>query len=447
MNIWEILGIKSGAGIEEIRAAYSEKVKLHHPEDDPDGFMRLREAYKSAIQISSMKPVMAPSPQHAEKLVRPIDTDSKPKTSTFDFTPVDSHKTGQAPEPESAPTPAYDFAALEQSAAARFEQEKQLMDHFIAQATELYKTYRRCRNIREWETLLSLPVLETFKRNEYFTWAFLDFLAMATEVPNKIRKKLLNAFVEDWRSYWQGTALWDEFDVAKQKIESKRLKAAKRILRVQSIIFLLPFVVYAAARILHDSGAIIDSSSARALLLSHYNANIAVYVSACFACAVAFITQIFCKIKVNVKTKRITMGEAYRSGGNLLITFAVISYTILLLLVVDARTQAAQGYHEDIQQIDSGRLFEGVYFINWIREHNKAEDAIRVQMVRGTDMDSVAVVNGGLFVPKGLGFDPAPSQLTSELEGLRQGLDSGLPMFRVTHTRNHWLVVSIVEEP
>lgn len=53
MNIWEILGMEETRDIKSIKEAYMEKLEMYHPEEDQEGFQKLREAYEKAIGVAN----------------------------------------------------------------------------------------------------------------------------------------------------------------------------------------------------------------------------------------------------------------------------------------------------------------------------------------------------------------------------------------------------------
>ena len=49
---WEALGLPGPADLSLIRQAYAERLKRTRPEEDPEGFQRLRNAYQAACRLA-----------------------------------------------------------------------------------------------------------------------------------------------------------------------------------------------------------------------------------------------------------------------------------------------------------------------------------------------------------------------------------------------------------
>lgn len=49
---YQVLGIKPGASLEEVRRAYFEHVRAHSPEHDPEMFKTIRAAYEQIIHAT-----------------------------------------------------------------------------------------------------------------------------------------------------------------------------------------------------------------------------------------------------------------------------------------------------------------------------------------------------------------------------------------------------------
>ncbi|MBE5954325.1 MAG: tetratricopeptide repeat protein [Lachnospiraceae bacterium] len=54
MNIWDILGCEETKDKEILKTAYRDKLKNVNPEDDSEGFMRLRQAYEEALSLADV---------------------------------------------------------------------------------------------------------------------------------------------------------------------------------------------------------------------------------------------------------------------------------------------------------------------------------------------------------------------------------------------------------
>ena len=61
MSIWETLEIEPTDNIAAIKKAYAKLLKIYHPEDDPEGYQRLREAFDKAIKSAKQMKTAPPS--------------------------------------------------------------------------------------------------------------------------------------------------------------------------------------------------------------------------------------------------------------------------------------------------------------------------------------------------------------------------------------------------
>lgn len=81
-NIWDILGIHVTIDRKAIQKAYANKTKLLHPEEHPEEFMELHEAYKKAIHFAKRQKNI-----HVEHTLSKQQKEEKKQAQTFDFSP------------------------------------------------------------------------------------------------------------------------------------------------------------------------------------------------------------------------------------------------------------------------------------------------------------------------------------------------------------------------
>jgi hypothetical protein len=152
MSCWQELGIAPTSDIEAIKKAFAAQSKLHHPEEDPEGFSRLRHAYRSALQQAKSRPdgpQESPSPDMTAKHEpepEPVLKPPVPGTETLSFE-VLYRKKAAAPETktESTQEGVYDFGAVER---AEVPEESCNVGTFTGIPTGLPKQIERQRRLR-----------------------------------------------------------------------------------------------------------------------------------------------------------------------------------------------------------------------------------------------------------------------------------------------------------
>lgn len=85
MTIWEVLQIKQTTDKKEIKKAYAKLLKIYHPEDDPENFKAIQEAYQKALAYANKNQIQ----EKLESLS--ADSIEKTRNDTFEKSNIHSH--------------------------------------------------------------------------------------------------------------------------------------------------------------------------------------------------------------------------------------------------------------------------------------------------------------------------------------------------------------------
>lgn len=105
LNIWNELGISPTKNVREIKKAYAAKSKLVHPEEHPEEFQKLHNAYKAALDIANSNASFSPTAVKAEpteqKIPEPVRATIEEEDHSLDFSKISKeNKTDEETEPE-----------------------------------------------------------------------------------------------------------------------------------------------------------------------------------------------------------------------------------------------------------------------------------------------------------------------------------------------------------
>lgn len=130
-DTWKLLGIEPTDDLVSIKRAYAARLKFHHPEEDPEGFQQLREAYEIALKTakSGQLPGYSAAASTLQDAERHLDSEEELEAGgegTFGY-----RQTGHSPD-------------------QRFDG----VYRFLQQTAEIYDHFPSRMDMNRWRTLL-----------------------------------------------------------------------------------------------------------------------------------------------------------------------------------------------------------------------------------------------------------------------------------------------------
>lgn len=168
LNKWERLGIEPTSDVKLIKRAYASKLKMYHPEDDPQGYQALREAYEWAMKQSQLQTntvELEEQPKPSEQVKSPIKRiDIFDDTSSVYTEPTHNKQNNIPPKLVLDFNRTQNFATPDEAVAA-----------FIQKVANLYDDFSRRIDEACWLVLLQDKVMwnisvseKLFKEISYF---------------------------------------------------------------------------------------------------------------------------------------------------------------------------------------------------------------------------------------------------------------------------------------
>lgn len=168
MNYWNILGIDPTENNSEIKKAYAQKLKMYHPEEDPEGYQKLREAYDSALK-------------YARRMSSP--------SLSIDSIPDDNANLNADLIEETVIEPDSRFfshtLSMQDNLTKSNDQEKQI-EELMVKVETLYNDFFSRIVPSNWESLLNSNVMWNINSRKTLEYKMLDFFADHRHLPQKV---------------------------------------------------------------------------------------------------------------------------------------------------------------------------------------------------------------------------------------------------------------------
>lgn len=191
---WEFLNLEPTTDLKAIKRAYAKKLKIHHPEDDPEGYQKLRETFDQAKQYAREN--------KSGNKAQAISGGSHDTGSVYDESlhaaEINNTDNGFSEEANQADIE-YDYVEYSSFSAwtnANESTDNSLVeiDAFMEQLEQLYANYSARIDLYNWEKLMEADIVWDMGAHDVLTFRLLDFLESHHQFPKEIWWMLDNQF-------------------------------------------------------------------------------------------------------------------------------------------------------------------------------------------------------------------------------------------------------------
>lgn len=189
MDFWKVLEIDPTDNISIVKKAYAKNLKLHHPEDDPEGYQTLREAYDSALKY--LKNNKNSSSVNERKVEKHEEIETFLNHYSWEDIKQEPPYINIFEEVEEKPT--------------SFEE---VVEKFINKTEILYNNFSSRINIDNWIVLLNSEVMWYMGDKQLLSNKMLEFLIENHYLPEEVWKLLEDNF--NWNG--QKEYLYEKYD-------------------------------------------------------------------------------------------------------------------------------------------------------------------------------------------------------------------------------------------
>ncbi|MCO7222801.1 J domain-containing protein [Pleionea sp. CnH1-48] len=179
MQCWDVLEIEATNNRRDIKRAYAKKLKVTHPEQDPEAFQQLSEAYKEALTLSHYIELEEAEPLEA---VTAEDTNetlfSEASTHTSEESESNLATTKTTSEEAEAITLSSNDVQVEEENSEEANIDR-FIESFMSALETLANDEQRRTNSEQWVQLLEDPMLDYLEVKEVLRYEVFYFFSQS----------------------------------------------------------------------------------------------------------------------------------------------------------------------------------------------------------------------------------------------------------------------------